>query len=374
MLRHAPPLLLATLALAAGAGAGGLEALSVRELLQRAEEASCPASAIDAAMEAEHAKKALRQLLEKKLEENAAQASDMRRTALALLDKAASTRSSAALGEIAQLLKGAALLDPGIADEAAKMERRAAKLSEELAAEAEAEKQRLERQVAVGDSIQIMENGESRRKKVAGLTGVVVRVKDETVAVDGEETRMVTLRMVQPDKTGNYFLDMPGAMCAKKPQQHEDEAVPTECDNEADKEVMNGFNSGRKFDELSEDCAAAIRLKVQNRSPSERKDMERTSALRSQGLQWAPGKVMEVTDSTFESGVKADELVLLKFYAPWCAHCQALAEPYAEAARAMGAAATLAVLDVTKNDASAEKFGIKCAPPSRCSACRARRV
>ena len=63
------------------------------------------------------------------------------------------------------------MLDPGIADEAAKMERRAAKLSEELAAEAEAEKQRLERQVAVGDSIQIMENGESRRKKVAGLTG-----------------------------------------------------------------------------------------------------------------------------------------------------------------------------------------------------------
>lgn len=42
--------------------------------------------------------------------------------------------------------------------------------------------------------------------------------------------------------------------------------------------------------------------------------------------------VIELTDSTFASGVKDKEIMLVEFFAPWCGHCKKLAPEYETAA------------------------------------------
>lgn len=76
----------------------------------------------------------------------------------------------------------------------------------------------------------------------------------------------------------------------------------------------------------------------------------------------APSDVVILTDSNFDSVVNGDKHVLVKFYAPWCGHCKALAPTWEKVATdlARDEGVVIAKLDAENagSKATAEKFGI----------------
>jgi len=81
--------------------------------------------------------------------------------------------------------------------------------------------------------------------------------------------------------------------------------------------------------------------------------------------EWAEhpgGEYIEVlTDKTIESFLKANESVLVMFYAPWCRHCKNSKPEFARAASIMQTevpSGKLAVIDCTLYPAIYEKYGV----------------
>ncbi|KNC86900.1 hypothetical protein SARC_00945 [Sphaeroforma arctica JP610] len=70
--------------------------------------------------------------------------------------------------------------------------------------------------------------------------------------------------------------------------------------------------------------------------------------------------VMILTEGNFEKQIKANPLMLIKVYAPWCGHCKALAPFYKEAAAQLKAASSTAVL--AEVDATVQESLKKLAP------------
>jgi len=71
--------------------------------------------------------------------------------------------------------------------------------------------------------------------------------------------------------------------------------------------------------------------------------------------------VLVLTTDNFDEAVKANPLMLVEFYAPWCGHCKKLAPEYAKAAASLAKAKSevkLAKVDVTENKELGTKFGI----------------
>jgi len=68
--------------------------------------------------------------------------------------------------------------------------------------------------------------------------------------------------------------------------------------------------------------------------------------------------VVTLTDSTFEEFIKANDKVLVKFYAPWCGHCKKMAPEFEKAATELKGTVPLADVDSTVEKDVSSKYGV----------------
>jgi thiol-disulfide isomerase/thioredoxin len=79
----------------------------------------------------------------------------------------------------------------------------------------------------------------------------------------------------------------------------------------------------------------------------------------------APAAVHTLTDANFKEWIKQHPTAIVKFYAPWCGHCKAMAPAYEAAAKRLAAAkraTQLADVDATIHNAVAHQvshFAVK---------------
>lgn len=69
--------------------------------------------------------------------------------------------------------------------------------------------------------------------------------------------------------------------------------------------------------------------------------------------------VITANKDNFESIIAADELTLVKFYAPWCGHCKKMAQGFIEAAEELKGKAVLVDLDATVEKDLASKYEVR---------------
>ena len=75
----------------------------------------------------------------------------------------------------------------------------------------------------------------------------------------------------------------------------------------------------------------------------------------------AADKVVSLTDGTFDDAV-AEGVVLVDFWAPWCAPCMMQGPVVKKVAEAVGEKATIAKLNVDEGQAIAARFDIGAIP------------
>ena len=73
--------------------------------------------------------------------------------------------------------------------------------------------------------------------------------------------------------------------------------------------------------------------------------------------------VGKVSDATFETEVlKADEVVVVDFWAEWCAPCRMIAPVLEEISTTLGEKVKIVKLNVDENPATSAKYGIMTIP------------
>jgi thioredoxin 1 len=74
--------------------------------------------------------------------------------------------------------------------------------------------------------------------------------------------------------------------------------------------------------------------------------------------------ILEVTDQTFNTEVQSPDagVVLVDFWAPWCAPCRMLAPILEEVDAEMGSQVKIVKVNVDNNPESAAKFGVMAIP------------
>ena len=73
--------------------------------------------------------------------------------------------------------------------------------------------------------------------------------------------------------------------------------------------------------------------------------------------------VLEINDSNFESEVlKADGIVLVDFWAPWCGPCKAIGPIIEDLSASLGDKVKFTKCNVDDNSASAGKYGVRSIP------------
>ena len=74
------------------------------------------------------------------------------------------------------------------------------------------------------------------------------------------------------------------------------------------------------------------------------------------------GNVVELTDSNFDVSIKSSNVIMVKFFAPWCGHCKTLAPEYERAAemiKSQGKSYVLAELDATVHTKAAQRHHVQ---------------
>lgn len=71
------------------------------------------------------------------------------------------------------------------------------------------------------------------------------------------------------------------------------------------------------------------------------------------------GDVEALTSKTFDGVIANADLVLVKFFAPWCGHCQAMEKDFEKAATKLKGTAVLADVDATKEEKLAQKYNVE---------------
>lgn len=69
--------------------------------------------------------------------------------------------------------------------------------------------------------------------------------------------------------------------------------------------------------------------------------------------------VVTLTKSNFDDIISKEKLVMVKFFAPWCGHCQAMADDFKKAATELKGKAVLADVDATVEEDLAKKYNIE---------------
>lgn len=72
--------------------------------------------------------------------------------------------------------------------------------------------------------------------------------------------------------------------------------------------------------------------------------------------------VVKLDDTSFSGVISHSKYVLVKFYAPWCGHCQSMAPGYIKAAEKLiedGIDVTLAEVDATQSTELARKYNVE---------------
>lgn len=68
--------------------------------------------------------------------------------------------------------------------------------------------------------------------------------------------------------------------------------------------------------------------------------------------------VLKLTKDNFDDIISKEKLVFVKFFAPWCGHCQAMAEDFKSAATELKGKAVLADVDATVEEELAKKYKV----------------